>query len=115
MRSLIAGCIVVAFTSVAALANPAGKYDVSGTNPNGAKYSGSVTIQKTGDTFKVTWTVGDQHYDGTGIGNNQFVAVSYQSGRETGLALYSLQDDEWKGVWTYAGGKQLGTEVWTRK
>lgn len=115
MRSLVATCIILALTSATALANPVGNYDVSGSNPDGSAYSGSVTVQKNGDTYTVTWSVGDKRYNGTGIGNDEFIAVSYESSGETGLALYSAEKENWKGIWSYAGGSRLGKELWTKK
>ena len=114
MRGLIAGCVAVVLTGTAALADPTGKYDVAGTNPSGSKYSGTVSVQKTGDTYKVIWNIGGTQYNGTAIGNDEFLAVSYTSGSNTGLALLSDQGDEWKGIWTYAGGTKIGTETWTK-
>jgi hypothetical protein len=117
MRALTA-TVTSAFMLVAsaALASPIGHYDVSGTNPGGgSKYSGEVSVEPTGDTYRVVWNVGGQRYVGTGIGDKNFIAVSYQSGDQTGLALYAEEDDgAWVGVWTYAGGKQMGTERWER-
>jgi hypothetical protein len=115
MRGFIAGCVVAVLAGTAAFADPVGRYDVAGTNPGGSTYSGTVTVQKTGDTYKVTWNIGGSQYNGTGIGNDEFIAVSYASGGNTGLALLSDQGDEWKGIWTYANGTKLGTEVWTKK
>jgi hypothetical protein len=115
MRGFIAGCVAVVLTGTAALADPAGKYDVAGTNPSGSTYSGTVSVQKTGDTYKVSWTIGGTQYIGTGIGNDEFLAVSYVSGGNTGLALFGEDGDGWKGIWTYAGGTQVGTEAWTKK
>jgi hypothetical protein len=114
MRGFIAGCVAVVLTGTAALADPVGKYDVAGTNPSGSTYSGTVSVQKTGDTFKITWNIGGAQYNGTAIGNDEFLAVSYVSGSNTGLALLSEQGDEWKGIWTYAGGTKVGTDVWTK-
>jgi hypothetical protein len=61
---------------------------VSGTNPGHAnsRYSGSVVVTRTGDTYRVVWTIAGQQYEGTGVGNNDFIAVSYRSGNQTGLA-----------------------------
>jgi hypothetical protein len=115
MRGFIAGCVAVVLTGTAALADPVGKYDVAGTNPSGSTYSGTVRVQKTGDTYKVTWNIGGTQYNGTAIGNDEFLAVSYVSGSNTGLALFGEQGDEWKGIWTYAGGTKVGTEVWTKQ
>jgi hypothetical protein len=36
----------------------------------------------------VTWAVGNVRFVGTGIGDKNFIAVSYRSGSDTGLALY---------------------------
>ena len=115
MRGFIAGCVAVVLAGTAALADPAGRYDVAGTNPSGSTYSGSVTVQKTGDTYKVTWTIGGTRYNGTALGDDKFLAVSYTSGGDTGLALFGADGDEWKGVWTYAGGTKIGAEAWTKK
>ena len=115
MRGFIAGCVAVVLTATTALADPAGKYDVAGTNPSGSTYSGTVSVQKTGDTYKVTWNIGGTQYNGTAIGNDEFVAVSYVSGSNTGLALFGADGDGWKGIWTYAGGTKVGTEAWTKQ
>jgi hypothetical protein len=63
----------------------------------------------------VPWDIGNQRYVGTGIGNAKGFAVSHRSGNLTGLAIYGAKGDDWEGIWTYAGGKDVGTEVWTRK
>ncbi|HLN10920.1 MAG TPA: hypothetical protein VK281_18445 [Xanthobacteraceae bacterium] len=56
-----------------------------------------------------------QRYVGTGIGDKNFIAVTYQSDDQTGLALDAAEGDARVGVWTYAGGKQIGTERWERR
>ena len=45
----------------------------------------------------------------------KFIAVSYRSGSETGLALYYAEGDDWVGVWTYANGTRIGVEKWARR
>ena len=72
-------------------------------------------MEKNGQTYRVVWVVGGQRYIGTGVGNAEFIAVSYKSGSETGLALYGSDGDNWKGIWTYAGGRTIGAEVWKRE
>jgi hypothetical protein len=41
--------------------------------------------------------------------------VSYRSGNDTGLALYGADGGNWTGIWTYAGGRQVGPEAWKRQ
>jgi hypothetical protein len=108
--------VVAAHVSPAFAADPAGEYKVEGTNPGGGgQYTGTVTVRKTGETYSVIWQVGGTRYIGTGIGNKDFIAVSYRSGSDTGLALYGEDGGNWTGIWTYAGGKKVGAEHWMRQ
>jgi hypothetical protein len=101
---------------MAMAADPVGRYRVEGTNPGSSStYSGTAQVEKTGDTYRVVWVVGSTRYIGTGIGDNEFIAFSYRSGRDTGLALYKADGDGWDGVWAYAGSRKIGTETWHRE
>jgi len=110
-------CAAIILSTLTAFAGePAGRYAVEGSNPGGgARYTGTVTVEPTGDTFRVTWDVGGQTFVGTGIGTSEGLAVSYRSGSNTGLAIYSPKGNNWEGVWTYAGGRTVGGEVWSRR
>ncbi len=110
-------CAALALSSTLAFAaDPVGSYKIEGSNPGGgSNYAGSVTVEKTGETYRVIWVVGGQRYVGTGIGDHNFLAVSYRSGDNTGLALYGEEGGNWIGVWTYAGGRQMGAERWLRQ
>ena len=114
---VVVTCAAILFVTLTASAGePAGRYAVEGSNPGGgARYQGVVTVERTDDTFRVTWDIGGQTFVGTGIGSDRGLAVSYRSGNQTGLALYSPKGNDWEGVWTYTGGRNLGGEVWTRR
>jgi hypothetical protein len=116
MRQLIAiSAAALLWSATAFAADPVGSYSVEGSNPGGGGgYTGEVTVTKTGETYRVVWVVGGTRYIGTGIGNKDFIAVSYRSGNDTGLALYGADGGNWTGIWTYAGGKQVGPELWKR-
>jgi hypothetical protein len=113
----IGAIAAIAFSTTLAFAgDPVGHYKVDGTGPSGGNaYSGEVSVEKTGDTYKVVWTIGQQEFIGTGVGNDEFMTVAYKSGDNTGIALYGQDGTGWKGIWTYAGGTTLGTEKWTRE
>jgi hypothetical protein len=116
MRSLfVALALLGSFATAAFAADPVGTYNVEGKNPSGSSYEGTVTVTKTGDTYKVVWEIGSATYTGTAIGNKDFIAISYQSGDNSGLALYGEDGGNWQGVWTYAGGTSMGVEVWKRQ
>ena len=117
MLRTLAGLIIalVLSTTLAFAGDPVGRYSVAGSNPGGkGRYAGTVTVEKTGDTFRVTWDIGSQSFIGTGIGSEKGLAVTYRSGNQTGLAIYGAKGDNWDGVWTYTGGRDVGGEVWTR-
>jgi hypothetical protein len=112
----LAAALLMCGTIAAFAAEPAGTYSVEGADPGGGnKYNGTVTVKKTGETYNVVWKIGTTTYVGTAIGNKDFLAVSYKSGNDTGLALYGADGGNWSGIWTYAGGKDVGPELWKRQ
>lgn len=116
MRVFSTAVAMLFMTASAFAGNPVGKYLVAGKNPGGkGTYAGTVTVVKTGETYKVTWDIGGTIFVGTGVGDEKFLAVSYVSGDNTGLALYGEEGDNWTGVWAYQKGTTLGGESWTRK
>ncbi len=110
-------CAAVVFSTLVAFAGePEGNYRVVGSNPGGgSRYSGTVMVEKTGQTYRVTWDIGGQTYVGTGIGSSEGLAVSYRSGNQTGLAIYGAKGNDWEGVWAFTNGRTVGGEAWTRQ
>ena len=109
--------VALVMSSGLALRRRSGRQLQRGRQQSGrqGRYSGTVTVERTGDTFRVTWDIGSQTYVGTGIGSEKGLAVSYRSGNQTGLAIYGANGDNWEGVWTYTGGREVGGEAWTRR
>ncbi|MEJ1158279.1 hypothetical protein [Prosthecomicrobium sp. N25] len=109
--------LALAFSLAASpvLADPVGRYDVEGKSPDGSTYSGTATIERTGESFRVTWLIGKDKFVGTAVGNDDFFAVAYRSGNSTGIAAYGREGDDWIGVWTYTGGRQIGAERLSRR
>jgi hypothetical protein len=61
LLALIAAAFI--FSATAAFADPVGKYDVEGTNPGSDKtYSGTVSVERTGQTYKIVWDIGGTRY-----------------------------------------------------
>jgi hypothetical protein len=100
-------------------ADPAGTYDIEGSNPGGGgTYRGTVEVTQTGETYRITWTIGSQIYTGTAIGNDDVLSIVYASAdsAQTGLGVYSReQGGDWAGVWTPTDGTTLGKERWHRQ
>jgi hypothetical protein len=117
MRILLAIIASLAFSFTAAFAaDPVGTYRVEGSNPGGgSSYSGTVTVERTGDTYRVIWVIGNDRFVGTGIGNRENLSVSYRSSNLNGLAVYTEDGGNWTGVWAITDGRQIGREVWKRR
>lgn len=132
MKIRLTGLLFLLSLSSVANADPTGKYDVKGLNPDtGGTYTGTVVVKKRGETYDVTWSIGGEKYVGTGIGalvnDGQFIAgpahkddtsiaIGYVSGNSFGMAQYFLQaDGSWKGAWTYGGSGNVAIEEWRRK
>lgn len=116
VASRICGSIAaLAFLGGAALADPVGSYRVEGKGPDGGSYRGTATIDATGETFRVVWLIGKDKFVGTAVGNDDFFAVSYKSGSNTGVAVYGKDGDDWVGIWTYSGGTAVGAEKLIRR
>jgi hypothetical protein len=110
-RPFAAGAAILLSGGV--LNDPVGHYLVRGTNPNGSQYAGEVLVTRTGDTYRVVWQIGRQTFVGTGIASSDGIAVSYQVGGRTGVALYHRKTNgRWEGVWALAGSRDSGTDVW---
>ncbi len=129
LASSLAGGISLALLATAAWADPTGRFDVVGTNPDsGGEYRGTVTVTRTGETYKVVWDIAGTRFIGTGLGalvqdgrytvgpahpDDTSISIGYVSGNSFGQAFYFLQKDgSWQGVWTYGGSDRIATENW---
>jgi hypothetical protein len=123
MKSTFLGLAALALTtgmSLPAAAGGAGVYTVQGNNgePN-TDYKGTLTIVQTSkDTFKLTWNIGGDRYDGFAIGDEHVLAASFTSKGSSGTALL-VEDDEneggYKSIWAFKGDTHLGVEMITPK
>jgi hypothetical protein len=91
-----------------------GRYTVSGANPNGSTYGGTVEISPTGgNTCRISWSVGTE-WQGICMMSEKTFAASYRSGKTYGLLIYELQPSGvLKGLWSIADGNGTGTEILT--
>jgi hypothetical protein len=93
----------------------AGTHTIEGTAPNGNTYTGSVAIEKTGDTYKMSWTIGDQQYVGVGIESGDKLVVAYGRGN-FGCMDYDLsRDEEMEGRWAARADTRTAVERLRRR
>lgn len=129
LKMLAASCLLFA-SSISAFADPTGTYQVQGKNADGGQYTGTVSVQRTGDTYAVAWDVAGTKFIGTGLGakfvgdrfqmgpasaDDTAISVGYVSGKSFGMAMYFQQPDgRWQGIWTYGGSDKAGYEDWVK-
>lgn len=97
--------------------NIAGKYNITGTNPEGGAYKGTLEVIMRGDVYQFRWNAGTQ-YDGVGVQNGSIVAVAYANGSDgkgCGVIDYDIASDgSLSGKWGYWGVNDAGTESASR-
>ena len=80
----------------AAASDIGGDYTVAGTNPNGTRYNGNLTVTKRDQVYQFSWTIGDREYDGVGVRTDNTVAVAFTEGADgkgCGVVLYKVGAD----------------------
>jgi hypothetical protein len=105
----VAIAAIVLSATAALAADPVGTYMVRRTYPGGGNYSGSAVVERTGNTYRVTWNIGGQTFVGTGVANDEGFAA-YRAGSQPALALYGPKSIHWEGSWIYINGREVGTE-----
>lgn len=104
-------------TAPAPKPNIAGNYSITGTNPDGGSYKGTLEVITRGDVYQFRWDAGSQ-YDGVGVQNGNVIGVSYttgSNGKGCGVVDYDIQGDgTLEGKWGYWGQNEMGTETATR-
>ena len=101
----------------AAAPDIAGTYNITGSNPTGAPYKGTLEVIARGDVYQFRWNAGTQ-YDGVGVQNGKVVAVAFANGSDgkgCGVVDYDVKGDgTLDGKWGYWGTNESGTETASR-
>src|SRR4051812_38701445 len=104
-------------TSSAPAPDIAGKYNVTGTNPEGGVYRGTLEVIMRGDVYQFRWNAGTQ-YDGVGVQNGNIIAAAFANGSDgkgCGVIDYDIAGDgSLNGKWGYSGLNDAGAETATR-
>lgn len=105
---LVFGFISTVYAQIGQI-NPSsisGKYKVSGTNPNGSSYGGSVTISESNGEYLFTWTVAGQTFTGTGTLEGTTLTVDWG---EAEPVIYEVKNGGRLLEGTWAGGNATET------
>ncbi|WP_460452293.1 hypothetical protein [Alsobacter sp. SYSU BS001988] len=95
------------------VADLAGAYTVEGqTAGDQRSYRGELTITPMGRVYRVVWRIGAVENVGTGIVQNDMLAVVYVQQGKAGVALYEIRPDGiLSGAWTIHGTQAVGSET----
>jgi hypothetical protein len=89
----------------------ASRYDVSGTNPDGSKYSGTASVKVISDTtFTIKWDIAGSVYEGFGMRLNDTLSATYTIDGEPGLVMYKVDGSGINGLWAIRGHNGSGSE-----
>ncbi len=90
----------------------ASRYDVSGTNADGSKYSGTASVDVISNaTFTIHWDIAGSTYTGFGMRMNDALAATYTINGKPGLVIYKVDDNGvLDGLWAIRGQSGDGTE-----
>ena len=114
--------LALAFGLLFSLANPAaaqrsGIYDVTGTNPDGSAYIGTLELEQIGLlSFRLRWNIGPDVIEGVGMvsGLSFATAFSLGGGSSPSMGIYELRPDgQLVGQWTTIGAFAAGQETAT--
>lgn len=85
-------------------------YTLSGVNPDGAKYTGTMTITFTGDTGQVEQVIGNSNYKGVAIIQGSVLAITLGD-QNCGVISYVIQEDgSLSGIWSTNGSNKTSVE-----
>ncbi len=95
----------------------AGTYAVRGKAQGGGTYTGSLTIERAGEVYNVTWNLDDGTVvQGVGLLEGDLFSVAWDAGGAPGLVVYRVgADGRLTGRWTVAGEKTTWSETATRR
>ena len=97
-----------------------GTYDCVGQNPGGAPYRGTVDIKKFGETYRLTWMIGNEVHEGVAFIDNGRLCSSWNvlvNGIVAGgVVIYKIEDTQLVGKWALMPGPpQVYTETLTKR
>lgn len=91
-----------------------GKYKITGTNPGGQEYAGTLDVSRSGAGYSFKWTAGET-FTGFGIRSGDDIAVGF-GGNKCSFVSYDIRPDgTLDGKWGGPGSNSVGTEKAKKK
>lgn len=120
-RFALVACLAMSIQPIYAQPGPekdrfVGTYAVSGAGDQGRRYTGTVSIEQTGQTYHVRWQLDNgEAYDGVGVASGAILSVGWQVGESAGVAVYDFGAQRVVGRWSVIGSQVEYQEELMRK
>ena len=106
------------FTHTAAAATDiTGDYSIIGSTTDGdGEYTGSLSISRKGEVYKLTWTTGNGKFTGTGLITKGVLSAVWHQADDIGVSSFIIEEGKLVGTWAFlkSDGKRY-KEVATKK
>lgn len=115
MKSLYLACGLFLAVATPAAAQRSGTYDITGTNPDGSAYIGTMVLEQIGLlSFRLQWTIGPDVIEGVGMVSGLSFATAFSLGGNPSMGVYELRPNgQLVGQWTTIGAFAAGQETAT--
>lgn len=89
-----------------------GEYEITSTDPGpeGLQFTGTLNIQRSRDTYQVTWNVDNQTYRGVGLRVDDWLIVGWGQGDGLAVSEYEFDGNKATARWALSGSRELGME-----
>ncbi len=113
MRRFLLGALLALSLAGPAAAQRSGTYDITGANPDGTEYTGTLMLTQVGlTTFRVVWTIGQDIIEGVAMVSGLTLATAFSLGNQPGMGIYEIRrDGTLEGQWTVVGAFAQGRET----
>ena len=94
----------------------AGTYAVSGKNPDGSSYTGSLSLTPFGDGYRATFVSGNETWSGVATDFAGYLAIAYRAGSIPNVSIFELQrNGSLVGYWQDYDSQKEGQETATKR
>ena len=92
-----------------------GSYNIDGTESDGSKYAGRMTVSAFGDGYRVEFVSGRNIWRGIANDIGRYLAISYQAGSIPTISIFERTDNGsgLRGYWQDYDNSKEGTEIAT--
>ena len=79
-----------------------GDYSIIGSTTDGdGEYTGSLSISRKGEVYKLIWTTGNGKFTGTGLITKGVLSAVWHQADDIGVSSFIIEEGKLVGTWAY--------------